>query len=350
MTPKELKEISQELRLLYVEDDTNLREETRKLFEHLFKEVDTAEDGAIGLEKFKNSTYDIIVTDINMPNMNGVDMVKAIKAIDAQQAIIITSAHDDSQYLLPLIDAGVDKYILKPINMQNLMSVLGSVCSHIQNEKLLNAYRKELEAKNEELLKTVAKLEKMVRILDTKIKQESIVNKKHEQQKENQEPKTSKPKEEKLTQTNEVQRFDDYILDNDMAELQDLEEDIEATAVTLQLQKDINNEQVIKLGESFLRYGSILSNYPIFNLLGSAIAQMGEALIENYQTYQEKALEISTLLESFFYVLSKWRTAVFKEGVNDPHMYDASLINDMETIIMILQNRQNEIQSDIEFF
>ena len=352
MTPKELQEISKELCLLYVEDDTNLREETRKLFEHLFKEVDTAEDGAIGLEKFKNKQYDIIVTDINMPNMNGVDMVKAIKAIDANQPIIITSAHDDSQYLLPLIDAGVDKYILKPINMQNLMSVLGSVCSHIQNDQLLDAYRKELEEKNEKLLKTVDELEKMVRILDTKIKQETIVNKKHTQNSHTEQnpDKQLQAEAQTLTKTNEVQRFDDYILDNDMAELKELEEEIDAIAVTLQLQHTANEEQVIKLGENFQTYGSILSNYPVFSLLGSSIAKMGEALIQNHQTYCEKSVEISTLLESFFYVLSKWRTAVFEEGVSDPHMYDASLINDMETIIMILQNKQDDVESEIEFF
>lgn len=362
MTPKDLQLISKDLKLLYVEDDKDLREETSKLFSHLFESVDLAEDGAVGLEKYKNGTYDIIVTDINMPRMNGVDMVKAIKEINPTQTIIVTSAHDESQYLLPLIDAGVDKYILKPINMQNLMTVLGSVCSYIQNEQLISAYRKELEESNETLVKTVSKLEKMVRILDTKIKQENIVSKKNHQavtqassesqttQNNDTVPKTESTPTEQAAPTPEIQRFDDYILDNDMAELKELEEEIDATAVILQLQSSVNEQQVVDLGKNFKNYGSILSNYPIFGDLGHSIIDMGAALVEHSQTYCEKSAEISTLLESFFYVLSKWRNAIFEEGVTDPHMYDASLINDMETIVMILENKQDEIESEIEFF
>lgn len=353
--------MSKDLRLLYVEDDENLRVETSKLFSHLFDHISTAEDGAEGLKKFQEETFDIVITDINMPNMNGVEMVQAIKEIAPSQPIVITSAHDESHYLLPLIDAGVDKYILKPISMQNMLTVLGTVCSNIQNEKLVQAYRHELEVKNEALIKNNEKLKKIIRILDTKIKQEAVVRSKNSAPQEpSQAPSQDQDKTEEqppapkehlpVPKEPVIQTFDDYILDNDMAEMQDLEEDIDSDAVSLQLQSEANASQVINLGKNFIRYGGILSNYPVFSQLGHSIIAMGEALSEHADVYCENAWEISTLLESFFYVLSKWRTAIFEEGVEDPHMYDASLINDMETIIMILENKQDDIEGDIEFF
>ena len=282
MNPKELQEISKHLRLLYVEDDDNLREETSKLFSHLFNKIEIAEDGEIGLAKYKAGNFDLIISDINMPNMNGVEMVKKIREINPDEPIIITSAHDEASYLLPLIDAGIDKYILKPINMQSMMSVLATVCKNIKNARLVEEYKEELELKNDELTRNNDKLFKMIRILDSKIKNQRIAHPSEHTKSEKSEDvvEAVAPKKAAEEETPSIQTFEDYILDNDLSEMKELEEDIEANAVSLQMQNSANEPQVVKLGQEFSAYGTILSHYPVFSLLGSSIAKMGVALSE----------------------------------------------------------------------
>jgi len=153
MDAKALKEITSQLNLLYVEDDENLRKETAKLFGHLFNSVDLATNGKIGLEMFLKKKYDLIVTDINMPVMGGVELCRNIREIDSRMTIIITSAHDESSYLLELIDIGIDKFILKPLDMQKLTSTLFSTCTNIINAQLVLKYKQEIEATNLRLLK-----------------------------------------------------------------------------------------------------------------------------------------------------------------------------------------------------
>jgi len=152
MDAKALKEITSQLNLLYVEDDENLRQETAKLFGHLFKSVSLAKNGKEGLRMFAQGSYDLIVTDINMPVMNGVDFCRNIRENDSKTTIIITSAHDESSYLLELIDIGIDKFILKPLDMQKLTSTLLTTCTNIVNAQLVLKYKQEIEATNLKLL------------------------------------------------------------------------------------------------------------------------------------------------------------------------------------------------------
>ncbi|MEA1919086.1 MAG: response regulator [Campylobacterota bacterium] len=121
---------TQELYALYVEDDKNVRESTTDLLENYFQYLDTAEDGEDALRKYeeyykKNSKYyDLIITDINMPRMNGIAMSKAILQSNPQQNIIVLSAHNDSDRLQELINIGISNYIYKPIQSDTLTSAL----------------------------------------------------------------------------------------------------------------------------------------------------------------------------------------------------------------------------------
>lgn len=151
MNAKDLKDITSELTLLYVEDDEKLRTETAKLFGHLFKSVATAENGKLGLEKLGESEFDLVITDINMPVMDGVTFSKNIRETNQKQPIIITSAHDESGYLLELINIGIDRFILKPLEMSQMIAALFTVCSNISNEKLIVKYKQEIEESNTKL-------------------------------------------------------------------------------------------------------------------------------------------------------------------------------------------------------
>ena len=139
INPRDLKEAAQGLNILYVEDDCELRQNTTRLLASFFTQIDTAENGLEGLDKYKNNSYDLILTDINMPLMNCVKMSAQIKAENPRQVIIVISAHDESKYLLDLINLGVDFFVLKPMDLKQFLTVLDKA---IRLSKLVNMEKK----------------------------------------------------------------------------------------------------------------------------------------------------------------------------------------------------------------
>ncbi len=145
INPKQLKEAALGLKILYVEDDKELRQNTQRLLASFFTEIDTAENGMEGLKKYRQATFDLILTDINMPLMNGVKMVEHIKADNPHQVIIVISAHDESRYLLDLINLGVDYFVLKPLDIQQFLNVLDKAVHVSKLNTMEYQYKKVLE-------------------------------------------------------------------------------------------------------------------------------------------------------------------------------------------------------------
>ena len=157
-TIQELAKYANDLRVLFVEDDDGVRAEVSNLLAGFFNIVDNAANGQEGLEKYKYNNspfskgglrgiyYDIVISDIKMPVMDGMEMVKKIKEIDKEQSVIMISAHDESEYLMELINVNIDKFILKPIENQRFLDALLQVCKAIVNEKKLFQYKSNLEA------------------------------------------------------------------------------------------------------------------------------------------------------------------------------------------------------------
>ncbi len=113
---KELKSITKNLVLLYVEDEDELRDSLEVYLKKLFKHVFVAEDGQEGLELYRTNQIDLVVSDIQMPILDGLEMSKEIKEINTTQEIIITSAYSDASYFLNSIKIGISGYIIKPID------------------------------------------------------------------------------------------------------------------------------------------------------------------------------------------------------------------------------------------
>jgi len=143
---KELAQMSQPLKLLYVEDDTNARESTYQLLTNYFHEVVTAVDGKDGLEKFNKQKFDLILSDINMPRLSGIEMLKVIREKNSNIPVLLLSAYDDSDYFLHAIELDVDGYILKPLMMNQLSKTLFKVVQKINLLALKENYQKKLEA------------------------------------------------------------------------------------------------------------------------------------------------------------------------------------------------------------
>ena len=132
---------TKDLTLLLVEDYEPLRDDMAEILEDLFKTVVVASNGveALGLYdeyQTKNHVpFDIVVSDIVMPVMNGVDLCEILKKRNEDQQIIILSAHTDSEYLLRLINLGIAQFINKPIQQERLFDTLFYVSEKIIKEE-----------------------------------------------------------------------------------------------------------------------------------------------------------------------------------------------------------------------
>ena len=166
---KELKELAKGLALLYVEDDRDLRENTTRLLTSFFDHVENAENGKHGLEKYTQRKYDIVITDINMPVMNGVKMAEEIKARNKKQVVIVISAHDEAKYLLELINMGVDNFILKPLDINQFLEVIQKAINLVICNNLEEDYKKRLQVTVEERTRELKEAMDIVQDLSSEI-------------------------------------------------------------------------------------------------------------------------------------------------------------------------------------
>lgn len=130
--------ILKNMSILYVEDEKDLREVTHEILKSFTKNQYIAENGQEGLELFKKyeKNIDLIVTDINMPILNGLKMAKEIKNINPNIPIIITTAFSNKEYLLESIDIGIDKYVLKPIDIAKLLQAMSQSIIYYELKEL----------------------------------------------------------------------------------------------------------------------------------------------------------------------------------------------------------------------
>ena len=162
------KEILKNISILYVEDESDVRDFTSKLLASLLKNVFSAENGQDGLNIYKENidTIDLIVTDINMPKMNGITMCEQIRELNKDIPIVVTSAHNDTSFLKKAIEVGVSTYAMKPIDLYQLIDSITKAIEPIFLKKELVTLNLSLESKIE------MEMEKIKSILDA---QENIV-------------------------------------------------------------------------------------------------------------------------------------------------------------------------------
>jgi len=134
-------EKTQKLSLLLVEDYTPLRKDLEELLQNFFHTVISASDGQEGLDKYreyhqKEEKYiDIVLSDIEMPYMNGITLTQEIQSMNESQAIIILSAYSESKYLLAFINLGIAHFLTKPLKHKEFISVIYDISNKIMKEK-----------------------------------------------------------------------------------------------------------------------------------------------------------------------------------------------------------------------
>ena len=110
-----IKKFYKNIKVLYVEDDEVAKENGIEYLENFFEQIYEASDAIIALQLYEKYQPDIIITDIQMPKLNGLEFVKRIRQKDKKTQIIIITAFCDKDYLLKAIELGLVKYLVKPV-------------------------------------------------------------------------------------------------------------------------------------------------------------------------------------------------------------------------------------------
>jgi len=120
-----------DLTLLYVEDDEATRKSIGEVLALKVENLYVAEDGLEALEIFKKNKIHLIISDYKMPNMDGIELCNNIKKINSLVSFVLLTAYNDTTLLIDAINAGVDKFLQKPIEAKKLFTTLNDIYEKI---------------------------------------------------------------------------------------------------------------------------------------------------------------------------------------------------------------------------
>lgn len=158
-----------EYTLLYVEDEDFIRRIAISYLRPYFAEIYEASDGVEALEIYKKSKIDIIMTDIEMPNMDGLTLCREIRKSDKRIPIIITTAYTNTEYLLEAVTLNLVKYLVKPMEEEPMFEAINSCFKQIetQSPNIINLSK---EYKLDRFNHTLIRGDEVIRLTDSQYK------------------------------------------------------------------------------------------------------------------------------------------------------------------------------------
>jgi two-component system chemotaxis response regulator CheY len=130
-----IEQVDKGLRFLVVDDFATMRRIVRNLLRELgFNNIEEAEDGVDALQKLRTKSFDFVVSDWNMPNMQGIDLLRAIRADDKLRAlpVLMVTAEAKRENIIEAAQAGVNGYVVKPFNADTLREKLDAIFQRLQ--------------------------------------------------------------------------------------------------------------------------------------------------------------------------------------------------------------------------
>ncbi len=275
---EDLKIFSTSQNLLIVDDAEDVQLLLKKKLSHLFKNVEIASDGKEALQKYEKGKYHIILSDIKMPKVDGIEFLKEIRKNDLEQKVIFMSAYNDSFYYNQLLNASANGFLFKPILMDKLIHILYVNCKNVFEKEEDNKKIKELNLKNIELTKSNLKFRYLYKKLKDKLEDEldEVISKRKFKldvlyEIENSEIKIIKPKIEnqkplltrnKISAKEFLENIQFFKFENEMREdldeMRDLEEDIKLL-IDNYYENNITPEAVDKIVTLFEKYAEMLN-------------------------------------------------------------------------------------------
>jgi DNA-binding response OmpR family regulator len=137
---------------LYIEDEVDVLQNISELLSHFFKDFYTASDGESGYQLFMQNAIDVLLVDIELPNINGIDLIKKIRKTHKNLPIVVISAYTKTDYLLESIELNLEKYIVKPLTSRKIHLLLETLNSDFTDDEIMVLDENILIHKNASLL------------------------------------------------------------------------------------------------------------------------------------------------------------------------------------------------------
>jgi len=131
----DLLDILSDKKVLYAEDDEGIAKNTIEILEFFFQQVVGVTNGEEALKELENSSYDVLIFDVFMPYLDGIETIKRVRQTDKKIPIIIISAHTEQEYLWRAIELKITKYLPKPCYKDTLIKALEAVCLELADNK-----------------------------------------------------------------------------------------------------------------------------------------------------------------------------------------------------------------------
>lgn len=322
---KILREIGFEMRILLVEDDVIIQQQLKTFLHRFFGHVDTADHGMEALELYNRHGYDLIITDLTMPLMGGIELSANIRTMNPNQKILVVSAHSESDKLIELINIGVDGFMLKPIEMGRVLHILIRTCQSIYDHKMLQYFNNLLEQTNTELKESNMELEATLNklqqlregIQDISVEENDI-----------------------LLIDEEFYFQDAYDLEKTNEALEQIEDDFNLLLVSSD--RNTNQTLLAALTMFLKQYTHEIHLMPQFQAITYKLIDLTQC----FGTIHEEAENMDFLIPSvtsLFDHLEQWRRSIFVyRNVDDIHFMDDYLITKMGDILSSIQNYQKE--------
>jgi len=336
-----LKDIAQNMSVLYAEDDNTLRVLFAESLEKYFKSVVSAEDGVRALEEYKKGSFDLVITDIMMPNMDGLNLIKNIKNINPEQKIAVISAYSDSDRLLEFINLGVDGFLVKPLQNDRLVAMLLKIVRQINDFKIAREYEKKILDMNALL---EAKVTAMNNALRAVLKAQNIaitVATKKDKMTEG-----VKLKQKRVVSAKEFMELEPFSIENKINILEDIEDELD---IAINRAKSADSSCREALANVVEKYASVIGSFEEFANVSFALHELALKLVK-YDDFEFRQ-EIIDILFSIADNLSAFRSAVFVEkSAHDIHYLDNSLIADITLLERMIRGESANAEFEMELF
>lgn len=310
---KLLKETASALSLLYVEDDADIRSGVEKMLSRFFKEVVCAASGHEALDLFDSRRFDLVLTDLSMPDIDGVSLIKEVRRREGMQAIAVLSAsYDDYRTLLELINCSVAGFITKPPVGEEMMKRLATICDRIHERQILMHYLEELESQQG-------------------LSSQSPGMGPGDCVTEDDDDFLFFPEPTVTTQSVEEDVYKDYfsyLSPEDLEDLEDRLDDIDASLLNAYGTSGPMPRYIESLGRALTRFGNVLMHYQFFSDIGTAVLELGTMLTNEHEAVIGKGNEMQMYLSGFCSVLQTFKQEVWEKESENPKLFNDSIKND----------------------
>ncbi len=319
-------EDAKSLSVLYVEANKELRRDLSNLLNKYFKKVVSTPYADNAIKLFGSDFFDLVITDINLPDIEATDICSKIKHIAPRKPILLVSKSDDLEKLIDLVNIGICGYIKIPFDKNNVINILSKTVNEIMDLKMMYNYQDNLE-NNQHTTKKPIKIENIEQ--PTKAS-DLLLTKRHI----------------KISASEFLDRYP-ITLSSSLNGILDINEDLDMHLLTFM--NNPTKDNINLLSDEFEKFSSILEHIEEFNDMAFVTNKLSitfRSLEPNkdYKQYSDTFLALSSSL-------NKWFEDIFiNQSADDIHFLDQSMLADALTLEDLFRNNEYDYSDSIEFF